>query len=453
MSGVEGHRLLKRRAMPGVALLFTVFCCVSGGPFGLESAVSAAGAGVAVLLIATLPFLWALPDALTSCELAPAIPVEGGYVIWVRRAMGPFAGFLNAWWTWIYTLVDASIYPVLFATYLGGFAENLFGSHALSGDMAQWLLAAAMISMFAWLNFRGTRVVGFTSVGLALAILLPFVLFVVIGAARWMSEPVSLQLSLPSSGEGMRSSLAAGLGIVMWNYLGWDALSTIAEEVEEPQKAYPRALLFGVGIVTLAYLLPTVVGLVFVPDESKWVDGAWPGIAATVGGSWLGYLVSIGAIISPIALFTASLLASSRVPLVLAEERFLPQKFSELHPRFGTPWVAILFSAAVFAVLATKTFQQLVTLNVIMYSCALVLETAALLVLRVREPQLHRPFRVPGGWPVLGLVFLLPVSMAAMLVVLSIAEEGWSAQALTFFAIGSGPLVYVGIRLFGSRRQ
>lgn len=442
----SNHKLLKKNAMSGAALVFTVFCCVSGGPFGLEPVVSEAGPGVGLLLILLLPFVWALPDALTSCELAPAIPVEGGYVVWVRRAMGEFAGFLNAWWTWIYTLVDAAIYPVLFATYLSMTAKTLWGSDALAGEFPQWLISLTMIAVFAFMNIRGTRVVGRTATVLGLTIIVPFVLFVVVGALKLIGEPRSVDLSLPRDPDALRSSLAAGLGIVMWNYLGWDALSTIAEEVEDPARSYPRALLTGIVTVTLVYALPTLIGLYYFPVASDWVEGAWPAIAEAAGGKWLWYAMTVAALASPIALFTASLLASSRVPFVLAERRFLPQPFVELHPRFGTPWIAITFSAVVFAVLALKTFQELVVLNVSMYGAALVLETTALLVLRKTEPDLPRPFRIPGGWPVLALLWVLPVGMVAALIVLSIQEEGWPAQYLTLAAILSGPIVYMLVR-------
>lgn len=444
-----GHNLLKKRSLPGVLLFFAIFCQVSGGPFGLESAVSEAGAWMALLLIVVLPFVWALPDALTTCELAPAIPEEGGYVVWVRRALGPFAGFLNGWWTWLYTLADAAIYPVLFATYVHEAAQAVFGAQVFGGDGAQWGLSVAMIALFGWLNYRGTRVVGFTSVGLALLILIPFAVFAAVGLTA--SGGSAAGIPFAARPEDVQGSLAAGLGIVMWNYLGWDALSTIAEEVDEPQRAYPRALLAGVAVVTLAYLVPVWIGLHFVPDEGAWVEGAWPAIAEAVGGPWLGNLMRVAAIVSPIALFTGSLLASSRVPFAMAEFGFLPPAFAKLHPRFGTPWVAILFQSLVFAILATKTFQELVALNVIMYGAALILETTALLVLRVKEPDLPRPFRIRGGWPVLGLIFLLPVSLVVILVVLSIQEEGWAAQGLTAAALASGPIVYLLVRNRGSR--
>jgi amino acid transporter len=153
--------------------------------------------------------------------------------------------------------------------------------------------------------------------------------------------------------------------------------------------------------------------------------------------------MTVAALASPVALFTASLLASSRVPFVLAERRFLPAPFVSLHPKFGTPWVAILFSSVVFVVLAYKDFTELVVLNVTMYGAALVLETTALLVLRKKEPDLHRPFKIPGGWPVLWLVWALPVSMVALLVVLDTMEMGLATQGLTVAGLVSGPVVYV----------
>lgn len=96
----------------------SIFCCVSGGPFGLEPIVREAGAAVALLLLLTVPFLWALPVALMSAELGSALPQEGGYYVWVTRGLGPFWGFVCAWWTWVYSWIDAAIYPVLFTEYL-----------------------------------------------------------------------------------------------------------------------------------------------------------------------------------------------------------------------------------------------------------------------------------------------------------------------------------------------
>ncbi len=425
----------------------TVFCCVSGGPHGLEEMLKETGPAMGLLLILLVPIVWALPDVLCTAELAAAIPEEGGYVIWVRRAMGPFWSFSNAWWSWIYTLVDAATYPVLFATYVSKLLGSTLGITSFEAGFPRWGLSLLMIVAFTGLNIRGTREVGRASVVFAFAIIGPFLLFSLVGLGRLAMHPVTIVPSFALD----RGALSSGLALAMWNYLGWDALSTVAEEVEDPARAYPRAMIGGIGIVTLVYFLPVLTGLAFYPDVSKWVEGAWPDIARAVAGDWIGVPVSLAGIVSVIALFTASLLGSSRIPFVLAEQRFLPQWLVALHPRFGTPYRALLLCGAVFAVLAWGSFVDLVALNVVLYAAALVLELASLLVLRVKEPDLPRPFRIRGGWPVLGIVFLMPTALLVLLVATSIHEEGWAKQGLTAAILFSGPLIYAIVRRWQRR--
>jgi len=429
--------------MTATMLALTVFCCVSGGPYGLEPVISAGGAGLGLLLILITPVVWALPDALTTAELASAIPEEGGYVIWVRRAMGPFWGFLCAWWTWLYTLVDAAIYPVLFTSYLSQLLKTAFGTTVLETNIwAKWSVAVVIVAAFTYLNIRGTRLVGKTSSAFALIIIAPFALLAIIGLARLIADPRPVITTLVPSDKSVPAALSAGLSTVMWNYLGWDALSTIAEEVDEPQRAYPRALLLGVPLVMLVYLLPTIAGLAYFPDTAKWEEGAWPEIARAVGGNWLGLVINVVGLVSPVALFTASVLGASRIPFVLAEARFLPKGLMAVHPRFGTPWKAILVCGVVYAVLAFQTFSELVSLNVIMYSAALMLEIGSLLLLRKKEPNLPRPFRIRGGWPILWLLLLMPFVLIVLLVTTDIMDEGWRKQIPTGIALVSGPIIY-----------
>ncbi len=420
----------------------TVFCCVSGGPHGMEEMLKETGAGMGLLLILLIPIVWALPDVLCTAELAAAIPEEGGYVIWVRRAMGPFWSFVNGWWSWLYTLVDAAIYPVLFATYVSKLLGSTLGIHVFDEKFAHWGLSLFMILVFTTLNVRGTREVGRASVVFAALIIGPFLLFSLIGLGRLAVHPVPIVPSFAFD----RGALSAGLSLAMWNYLGWDALSTVAEEVEDPARAYPRAMIGGIGIVTLVYLLPVLTGLAFYPDVSKWIEGAWPDIAEAVAGRWIRVPIAIAGIASVIGLFTSSLLGSSRIPFVLAAERFLPQPLVALHPRFGTPYRALILCGIVFGVLAFGSFTDLVTVNVVLYAAALALELASLLVLRVKEPDLPRPFRIRGGWPVLALVFLMPMLVLGLLVSLSVKEDGWAKQELTGAILVSGPIIYVGVR-------
>jgi amino acid transporter len=436
-------------------LVFTVFCCVSGGPYGLEPVVGEAGAGFGLLLILVIPFLWALPDALTTAEMAPMLPVEGGYIRWVQRALGPFAGFLNAWWTWLYNLVDAAIYPVLFATYLDSLLR-LFGGPALSGTQ-QWAAGMAVIVFFGWLNIRGIRLVGLGSTVLAVLIMTPFAALVAAGLARAWAEGRPFEVGFLPEGKGLGGALAGGLAFVLWNYLGWDQLSTVAEEVQEPQRAYPLAILVGVPLVTLVYALPTWVSLHYVPDPAQWTDGAWPEIGRAVGGEWLGTWLAVAGILSPLALFSAVLLASSRIPNVMAEDGWAPRFLEQLHPRYGTPVNSILLHCAVYTVLSWKTFAELVALNVVLYASALFLEGLSLLVLRRREPDLPRPFKIRGGWPVLLSVWLLPTVLGLVLVGTTMTEvrdlAGFARElGPTVAAVVSGPALY-GVIVWRRRRR
>ncbi|MBV6457982.1 MAG: hypothetical protein HONBIEJF_01103 [Fimbriimonadaceae bacterium] len=426
-------------------LVCTVYCQVSGGPFGLEELVKEVGPAIAIALILLTPLVWALPDALTTCELAPALPEEGGYIIWVRRALGPFWGFVNAWWSWLYAIIDAAIYPVLFTSYLSGFLTEQFGIKGIDLPAMKWLVAVIVVGMFAYLNIRGTKQVGIASAAFAGMIVLPFLIMA--GIAGWRYAQAPTPFLPPLQTENLWGSLSGGLAIVMWNYLGWDALSTIAEEVDEPQKAYPRAMLFGIVAVTGVYLIATLAGLAFVPDPAKWEEGAWPMIASVIGGPWLGMLMLVAGAISMVALYTGTLLGASRVPFVLARERYLPQGLVAIHPRFGTPYRAILLCAVIHAVLVAQTFQDLVRVNVILYGCALVLESLSLIVLRKNEPNLHRPFRIWGGMPFLFAIVTMPILLVGLLIAATVIDpEERATMVPTALIIASGPLVYYAIQ-------
>ena len=438
--------------MSALALALTVFCCVSGGPYGLEGTIRSAGPGLAVVLILLVPLVWALPDALMTAELAPAIPEEGGYVVWVRRAMGPFWGFANAWWTWMYALVDATIYPVLFAGYLSRLLATVSGSAEFS-PLLRWGVTVAVIVVFTLLNIRGTKGVGRTSVVFSVLIVVPFLLLGGIGLWRAYHESLPVFSSFVPDGTSVRSALADGLGIVMWNYLGWDALSTVAGEVERPERAFPLALALSLPLVVLVYLVPVLGTLPFVPDPTLWKEDSWPDLARAVAGPWMGLTVNAVGLISAVALFSSSLLGSSRIPFVLAEEGFLPRWLLALHPRYGTPWRALVLCGAIYVGLSFQTFGTLVETNVILYGAALMLELGSLLLLRKHEPDLPRPFRIAGGWPVLWLLLSMPALVIGTMTATSVAEDGWNGQIVDLALLASAPMVYAVVQGYRRRRS
>jgi amino acid transporter len=253
---------------------------------------------------------------------------------------------------------------------------------------------------------------------------------------------------LLAEGQSLTTGLGLGLAVVMWNYSGWDTPSTILGETRAPEHAFRRALMLSVPLIAASYILPVGVALANpAVDWRTWGTGTLPSIAAAVGGSWLGHAVAAGAVVSAAGLFMALLLTNSRIPYVLARDGTLPRVFATVHPRYGTPWTAVLTSAAVYAACAAFSFKELIVLNVWLYSVTLVVELAAFLVLRARAPDLPRPWRVPGGWAG-AIAVTAPPSLFA---VAAMATAGWANTLAGILTALTGPVVWMLARA-GSRR-
>ncbi len=422
-------------------LAMTIFFCVSGGPYGLETVVQS-GHGLALVLIVVVALVWALPISLLSAELGSAIPEEGGYYEWVNRGVGPTAGFACAWLTYLYSCVDVAIYPVLFANYLGAVGFDL------SNPTVNFAVRLAMVAPLTWLNIRGVASTGRAVMTFGIALLAPFVLLVAAGLVPAFQHCTNVVSPLHPSGVSTTSAFSAGLFVIMWNYLGWDSISTISREINDAPRVFPKALMIGMPLVVLFYFAPVFVGLHFVPDISKWTEGSWPAIAEAVGGHSLGLAVGFGGIISAAGLFVAGLLAASRIPFVLAADGYMPPAFTRLHRKYATPARAILTSATIYMVLSNFSFEQLAEVDVLLYSSGLLLEFLALIQLRRRYPELVRPFRIRGGMPVVILISVLP-ALLILAATIQMLTTAWLETALLFgFAAATGMLL---IRMKGKR--
>jgi amino acid transporter len=415
-------------------LVMTIFFCVSGGPYGLETVVQS-GRGMALVLIVVVAIVWAMPIALLSAELGSAIPEEGGYYEWVKRGVGPRAGFACAWLTYLYSCVDVAIYPVLFVKYLGALGFDL------SDPVANIAVRLAMVAPLTWLNIRGAVSTGNAALLFALALLVPFVVMLGIGIVPSANHLGQIVSPLTSSGTSVTAAFATGLFVIMWNYLGWDSISTISREMKDAPRIFPKALMIGLPLVVLFYFLPVFVGLNAVPDISKWTEGSWPTIASAVGGKWLGVAVGIGGLLSAAGLFVAGLLAASRIPFVLAADGYMPKGFTKLHKKFATPTRAILTSSAIYLILSGFSFEQLAEVDVLLYSAALLLEFVALVQLRRRQPELARPFRIPGGSKTVVFISILPALLIAAAAIQMLSTAWIETVSLFAFAGVTGILL------------
>ena len=371
-----------RRTLNFTSLIGLTFFCVAGGAYGLEDAVGAGGPMLTLVALLIVPWLWSFPTALMTAELSSAMPEDGGYVVWVERAFGRFWGFQEGWLSWLTSFADNALYPVMFVDYLA----------YLRGDMPageRWLIGVGMISLVTWLNVRGTRLVGISSAIFTLLVIAPFAALVLLGApqtqpATWLAQTDKVEWGLL-------------LSIILWNTSGWDNAGCCAGEVERPDRTYPRAMAAAVVLVTLAYLLPVAVGVSADKNWSDWQEGYFPKIGEQIGGRWLGIWLTLTGLVSATGLFNALLCTSSRVPYAMALRNTLPAPLTKLHPVYATPSVAILVNSAGVALLIPFSFQELVQVDMFLYALALILEFAALVWLRWKEPQMPRPYRVPLG--------------------------------------------------------
>ncbi len=410
-------------------LAAATYFLVAGGPYGLEELVQAGGYARAALLILVTPILFSLPTALMVGELASSIPEEGGYYVWVKRALGPFAGFVEAWLSLCASFFDMAIYPTLFVTYL---ARALPGADEGASRVG---LGMAMIALCTAYNLRGARSVGSAALLFSAALLGPFLVLSLfaLGAAPSPGPP---------SG-GSEGGLGAGLLVAMWNFMGWDNASTFAGEVERPQRTYPRAMLLAVLAVVITYIVPVLAASRSGMAPSEWSTGSWVTAGERVGGPWLGRAVVLGGMLCGAGMFNALLLSYSRVPAALAEDGLLPKVFARTNER-GVPVVSVVACSALYGAGLLLSFRKLVELDLLFYGTALILEFVALLVLRVKEPNLERPFRVPGGTPIAALLGVFPGLLFAVGLYAELAGGG--SQAPTAIAacasLGVGALVW-----------
>ena len=406
---------------------------VSGGPYGIEDIFGGAGYLKALLILVLLPFVWSFPTALMIGELASAIPDEGGFYVWVRRALGPFWGYQEAWLSLTASIFDMAIYPTIFVLYLG----KLFPAWTAGSRGTFWELA--LIAICCLWNLRGAPAVGDGSIALFVILLAPFV--VLVGAAAWHGWHLHANAVWTSAKTGSEG-LSTAILVALWNYMGWDNASTVAKEVENPQKNYPRAMLLSASVVALSYIIPlAAIGFAGI-QIAQFTTGSWTDAASALAGPWLGIAVVLGGTITGLGMFNALMMSYARVPMVLAEDGMLPS-FMARRNRHGVPWAALLVCAIAWALALQFSFERLISIDLMLYGASLILEFVALVVLRFREPNLDRPFRAGN----LGMAIAIGVMPTGLIIYAAFSardERMAHIPALLFGLIIAlaGPLFY-----------
>jgi amino acid transporter len=416
-----------------IQLIAVIFFTVSGGPYGLEPLLSYAGDHGALLILLLTPLLWDVPAIFTVLELNSMMPITGGYYKWVKYALGTRWGFYEGWWTWLYTFVDLAIYPVLFVQYASFFFPVLL--------QYQVPVCLLIIWASAGLNILGIVPVGKVSLFLSAAVLAPVIVLIVMAIHHHAGG-----LSVPGpSLKGVNfPSFGMALYTVMWNCLGWDNITTYAEEVEKPVRSYRISMVIAFLLVMVVYLLITWVAQQSGINHDTLTNDGFPALGVLVGGRWLGIIIAAGGMASTLGIYAAVLLSVSRVPQVMSDDHLLPAGLNKLHRRFKTPYISIIICSIVVSFMILWTFADLLIIDVTVYGAGLSLEYISLVKLRVKEPHKPRPFRIPLSITGLCLVLLLPFIVYAVALggALSSTPEALKAAVFAIIALLSAEVAW-----------
>jgi len=387
-----------------------------------------------VVLVWAFAGVLSLFGALGYAELGASLPQAGGEYVYIHRAYGPMLGFLYGWTQFI-VAKTASIAAIAtgFVIYFAYFFPQLNGliwqvPVSLAGHAVIFRLtglqvgATVMVLLLSGLNVLGVRRSGAVQTVFTASKLLVLAMLIVLGLTFGRG---SFEHFRPVLSGGSHGSLLSAFGVAtvsaLWAYDGWNNLSMVAGEVQDPQRNMPRALIIGSLLVIVVYVLANIAYFyVLSPPEILGTNTVAADAAQRFLGSAGGAFIAVGVMISTFATLNGSILAGSRVPYAQACDGLFPQTLAGVHPRFHTPAASILAQACIAGIFALSgTYEALYTKVICSEFLFYALVTAGIFILRHRMPALARPYRT-WGYPVIPAVFII---LAVLLLVNTFYEK------------------------------
>ena len=385
---------------------------------------SAVGGSGMVYLVWITGGLLSLFGAMSYAELAAMRPRVGGEYAFLHDAYGPLTAFLYTW-TWTLIAKPASIATIAagLMRVLGTFEAFHFLTQPAIGPLL-WSQVAAILAtwIITVLNIVSTRnsaniQTALTWLKLLMILVIAAFCFTSITHGSWHN----FTTHFPSARGGFAGFMIA-LTAALWAYDGWSDVSQMAGEIKDPQRSMPLALVGGVTIVALLYMI-TNAAIQYVLPATTIANSARPATDALLltAGHFGAALVSIGMAISICATFVGSSLSGARVSFAAAQDRLFPSALARIHPRFHTPAASLILQASVSSLLllAIGRFQALFSLAIFSEWLFYALTTATVFVFRHREPDAPRPYRV-HGYPIVPALFILA---ATVLLVFSFLDD------------------------------
>jgi APA family basic amino acid/polyamine antiporter len=391
--------------LPRTLGLWTAVAVVIGNIIGSGIFRVPASVAAQVESVSGIAVVWAagglisLCGALSLAELSAAYPRSGGVFVYLREAYGAGVAFLFGWTLLIIGPASSSAVALVFAEYLGTLVPlTPTGIRVIAGA------AILVVGVAGYRSARGAGAIQSAATAGKVGALIALV-----ATAFLLGDGDTGAFGGGASGAETRWA-GVGLGLVaaLWAYNGWQDVSYVAGEVRDPARTLPRALLLGTGLVVVIYLSANAAYLYVLPfpalRESPLV--ASDTVVRVVGAAGAG-LVAAMVMVSTFGALNGTGLVNPRVFYAMARENLLFRSLARVHPRYGTPHVAIVFYTLLSLVfVSAQTFEQLAATYVLGLWPFLALAVAAVIVLRRRRADLERPFKTPG-YPVLPIVFVI----------------------------------------------
>jgi len=302
--------------------------------------------------------------------------------------------------------------------------------------LLHWGIAFAFLVLVAGLNILGIQLVGKLTLILLLLALVPVAILTYLGFSQARFNPFH---PLMPPARPWREVYGVGLALALWIYSGYEQVSTVIEEVDDPVRNFPRGLAIVVPLAAISFFFPVAAGLAALGNWQEWQTGYLVTAARQVGGPALEAGAFAAAAACTFVLLDSTVLSVSRVPFTMADDGYLYPSLARLHPRFGTPVRAIVISTMFCSLLAFASVTELIAIYAWMRSATSVLTLLSVWRLRRTAPDLKREFVVPGGKSGLALVVVVPILLFAW----ALINSASSARLWGMACLASGPLAYL----------
>ena len=432
-SGVAG---LKKHKMKPVQIAFMLFCLVAAGALGIEDIISMSGPGMTIAMLIIFAVIWAHPISQVVSELSALMPDEGGIYVWVKAALGEFWGFCMGWWGTLSIYLSTAVYVVLITDYAADFIP------ALSDPWIAFVFKLAIVCIFIVINLMGLKEVSAINTILSILILIAFGVVTVVGFANWQYNPVQ---PFTPEGASVLDCLGGSICVVIWMYCGYECISNMAGEIENPE-VIPKGFRLAMPLIAISYILPTVAGLVSVGNWEDWgTEGLGYGDVLTqcLGYGW-GVAFLVIAIISQAAIFNSYIAAGSRGFFVMADDNLCPKFLAKVSKNRGVPVLSILLLGVMTAVMMQFDFSVLLVIVGPLALMVYVILGIALLKIRKTHPVEERDcWYIKGGNFKIRMYALAPMIIA----IIGLLVNGTEYFLLGFVSIGSAVVFYIIFKL------